>query len=81
MQTKPTVRQKDPNKGPSEYQVFMKENFQRIKRENQGKGHKDIMEILGKEYREHKARKATLSAADKDLTRVTQAIEIIALDD
>ena len=59
----------------------MKENFQRIKRENGGKGHKDIMEILGKEYREHKARKTTAKAADNDLMGVTQAIEVIALDD
>ncbi|EOD48132.1 SprT-like protein [Neofusicoccum parvum] len=81
MQTKPVVRQKDPNKGPSEYQVFMKENFQRIKRENDGKGHKEIMEILGKEYREHKAKKATVMAAESDLTSVTRAIETIALDD
>lgn len=81
MQTKPVVRQKDPNKGPSEYQVFMKENFQRIKRENDGKGHKEIMEILGKEYREHKAKKATVIAAESDLTSVTRAIETIALDD
>lgn len=79
-QIKPAVRQKNPNKGPSEYQIFMKENFQRIKRENEGKSHKDIMEILGKEYREHKVKKAT-AAADSELAQVAKAIETIVLDD
>ncbi|KAL1639439.1 hypothetical protein SLS58_007871 [Diplodia intermedia] len=36
----------------------MKENFQRIKRENQGKSHKDIMEIVGREYKETKIKQA-----------------------
>ncbi|KAF4305501.1 SprT-like protein [Botryosphaeria dothidea] len=79
-QIKPAVRQKNPNKGPSEYQIFMKENFQRIRRENEGKSHKDIMEILGKEYREHKVKKAT-AAADSELVQVAKAIETIVLDD
>ncbi|KAK0650278.1 HMG box-containing protein C19G7.04 [Lasiodiplodia hormozganensis] len=81
VQTKPAVRRKDPNKGPNEYQIFMKENFQRIKRENEGKSHKEIMEVLGREYKEAKAQGSRPTRVEDDLKSVTRAISAVALDD
>lgn len=75
------MRRKDPNKGPNEYQIFMKENFQRIKRENEGKSHKEIMEVLGREYKEAKAQGIRSTRVDDDLKSVTRAISVVALDD
>ncbi|KAF2144706.1 uncharacterized protein K452DRAFT_245778 [Aplosporella prunicola CBS 121167] len=79
IQTKPAVRQKDPTKGPSEYQLFVKENFQRIKRENSDKSHGTVMEIMGREYRNWKAEKEAVTTSNK-LNDVTKALEIVVLD-
>ncbi|KAL1620301.1 hypothetical protein SLS54_006085 [Diplodia seriata] len=80
VQTKPAVRRKDPNKGPNGYQVFMKENFQRIKRENEGKSHKDIMEIVGREYKETKIKQAKQVDVEDGLRGVTRAVEAVTLE-
>ncbi|EKG10728.1 protein of unknown function SprT-like protein [Macrophomina phaseolina MS6] len=80
-QIKPAVRQKVSVKRPSEYHIFMKENFQRIKRANEGRCHKDIMEILGKEYREHKAMRNAAAAASINMANINRAMETVGLDD
>jgi hypothetical protein len=74
VQTKPIPRAAGGK--VSEYQTFVKENFARVKRE--GRSHGEVMEILGKEYREFKAvgeRKVL------DLESIVKEMEIITLDD
>ncbi|KAG0642849.1 hypothetical protein HOY80DRAFT_1101880, partial [Tuber brumale] len=53
LQTHPVPKEKRPITG---YQAFMKENFSRIKAENPGKPQKELMGLVGKEYREAKAK-------------------------
>ncbi|CAZ83692.1 unnamed protein product [Tuber melanosporum] len=53
LQTQPVPKVKRPITG---YQAFMKENFSRIKAENPGKPQKELMGLVGKEYREAKAK-------------------------
>jgi predicted SprT family Zn-dependent metalloprotease len=53
IQTRPTPR--GVGKGPTEYQNFTKENMSRIKQQNPGVSHKEIMGILGEEWKRHKA--------------------------
>jgi predicted SprT family Zn-dependent metalloprotease len=82
VQTKPVPRAGGKAKA-SEYQVFVKENFQRAKRENPGKGHGTVMEILGAMYRERKA-KGTGTRDAREETSVemlTKELEVIALED
>ncbi|KAF2444377.1 hypothetical protein P171DRAFT_464010 [Karstenula rhodostoma CBS 690.94] len=66
MQTKPTPRGgavgKDGKKQNGEYQVFVKENFARVKKEMEGRGEDaamgKVMEVVARAYREMKAAKA-----------------------
>ncbi|PWW72124.1 hypothetical protein C7212DRAFT_287225 [Tuber magnatum] len=53
LQTQPVPKEKRPI---TEYQAFMKENFGRIKAENPGKSQGELMSLVGKEYREAKAK-------------------------
>lgn len=83
MQTKPPVR----NAKASDYHLFVKENFQRIKRENDGVSHGVVMELIGKLYREQKAQKAQMTdgggengTADS-VDTVVRALDVITLDD
>jgi hypothetical protein len=66
----------------SKYQVFVKENFGRVKKE-MGKGtHGEVMEVLGREYRESKATGS--SGSDKqelDFESIVKEMEVISLDD
>jgi hypothetical protein len=79
VQTKPTVR----NTKVSEYQLFVKEHFQRVKKENFGTPHGGIMEILGREYREQKAKGAAVAGLDgsADVDEMVKVMEVITLDD
>jgi hypothetical protein len=88
VQTKPAVRSK--TNGPSEYQLFVKEHCQRLKRENPGVAHGAIMEMLGKMYREQKAKGQVSSEAaiekkskskELDIDSMARELEIITLDD
>ncbi|KAF8458275.1 SprT-like family-domain-containing protein, partial [Kalaharituber pfeilii] len=45
----------DGEKGSSEYQRFMKKRFAEIKKRNPGMQQKELMKIVGKEWRERKA--------------------------
>ena len=56
VQVKPPPRNAEGKK--TEYQVFVKENFQRVKTEKGGAAHGVVMEEIGRLYREHKAKKA-----------------------
>jgi predicted SprT family Zn-dependent metalloprotease len=76
VQTKPTPRQGgkvdgEGKKGKSEYQVFVKENFARIKKDMLERGEYakmgKVMENVAKEYREMKAQKESGKELDKAL--------------
>ncbi|KAJ9659779.1 hypothetical protein H2201_007215 [Coniosporium apollinis] len=53
VQTKPAPRKAGGGKG-GEYQIFVKEKFAHVKKENPGMGMPEVMEVLGKMYRERK---------------------------
>lgn len=74
----------------SEYQLFVKENCQRIKRENPGMAHGAVMEMLGRLYREQKQGKSGGAGAGElgvgmkakvDVDAVMNELEVITLDD
>jgi predicted SprT family Zn-dependent metalloprotease len=71
VQTKPTPRQVGAGKGEkSEYQVFVKEHFARVKREMEEKGEDAkmgrVMEKVAREYREMKAKKGDVGKGLED---------------
>ncbi|KAF1987622.1 hypothetical protein K402DRAFT_329958 [Aulographum hederae CBS 113979] len=87
LQTKPVPRAGGHGTtGGSEYQKFVKENFQRIRGELKGEGREgamgEVMERVGREYREEKARRATkVDEKRKDgLDDVVKAMNIVTLD-
>ncbi|KAF2459474.1 SprT-like family-domain-containing protein [Lineolata rhizophorae] len=81
IQTKPVAR----SAGPSEYQLFVKAHFQRVKKENGGASHGAVMEILGRMYRESKAGKtepvSSVDGAEDIIDEVVKAVEVITLKD
>jgi hypothetical protein len=89
VQTKPVARGKAA--GPSDYQLFVKEHYQRLKKENPGAAHGAVMEMLGKMYREQKAKsqvstdarlESKLRSKEKvDIDAIVKELEIITLDD
>ncbi|PBP19203.1 sprT family metallopeptidase [Diplocarpon rosae] len=60
VQTKPVPRANAGTTKVSEYQVFVKENMKRLRKENPGSPQKDIMGLVGKEYQIFKASKLRL---------------------
>jgi hypothetical protein len=52
VQTKPAVRKMKV----TDYQTFMKENMQRLKKENPKESHSSIMKMVGELYRAQKAK-------------------------
>ncbi|KAE9985849.1 hypothetical protein BLS_004529 [Venturia inaequalis] len=87
VQTKPVPR-KEGGK-VSEYQTFVKENFKKVKKERVGASHGEVMEILGREYREGKVGGggggdvAGKGSGNKklDIESVVKVFEVITLDD
>jgi hypothetical protein len=62
----------------------VKENFQRVKRENSGLSHGGTMEVLGRLYRESKVESVKEKNKAKeavDVEKIISAIEVIRLDD
>jgi hypothetical protein len=76
VQTKPVPRAAGGKL--SEYQVFVKENFARVKREGDGRSHGEVMEVLGKEYREGKAKSGQ---KESNLESIVKEMEVVTLDD
>lgn len=76
VQTKPVPRAAGGK--VSEYQTFVKENFARVKKEKEGRSHGEVMEALGREYREGKAEGGK---KDLDFGSIVKKMEIITLDD
>lgn len=82
MQTKPAVRAAGK---VSDYQLFIKANFQRVKGDNPGLALGGLMELLGKEYRERKAGGAPPTKegpiGTSDVDKIAQELEVITLED
>ena len=67
---------------PTEYQKFVKEHCQRVKRENPGMKHGEVMEILGRLWREGKEKREGSGVAGKSaLDAVVRKLEVVTLDD
>lgn len=85
VQTKPIPRGgatgKDGKKQSGEYQVFVKQNFGRVKKEMEGRGEDTqmgkVMEAVAKEYREQKA--AKMKDAEKGVDELKDAIDGLKL--
>jgi len=87
VQTKPVPRGGGVAQA-SGYQVFVKANFQRIRKENAGASLGVVMEMLGKLYREEKARNIDSSRGDGTeqgqetaLDKVIHGLDVISLED
>lgn len=76
VQTKPPVR----SVKKTDYQVFVKENFARVKRENPEASHGLVMGILGKMYREQKKGVSLVKDEVEELKSLTKTFEVITLD-
>lgn len=73
VQTKPVPRKSKV----TDYQIFVKENFQKVKNSNKSASHGTIMETLGKMYREEKAK---MSEKSLDMNDLVACIEAIGLE-
>ncbi|KAK4983448.1 hypothetical protein LTR50_007223 [Elasticomyces elasticus] len=84
LQIKPVPRKDAGNSG---YAGFVKEHFATVKKENSGASQKEVMEILGRKYREWKADAAAsrMPEAEKedrfDVDKVARVLEFVTLDD
>ena len=79
-QTKPKPR--DGTAKPSEYQLFFKEHFSILKKQNPGKPHGEVMEILVKMYKEAKKNKAEVDTTNGDNVQTPDVIpEALDLDE
>ncbi|KAF2100051.1 hypothetical protein NA57DRAFT_75555 [Rhizodiscina lignyota] len=81
VQTKPPVR----NIKTSEYQLFVKEHFQTVKKANPSANHGAVMEMIGKMYRArkdgNKSPPDSTRGSEQELDDVVKAIGVICLDD
>jgi len=87
MQTKPVPRGGGAAQ-VSGYQVFVKANFQRVRKENAGASHGVVMETLGRRYREEKARKTNSSEGDGTepdketvLDKIIHGLNVVSLEE
>ncbi|KAF8250191.1 hypothetical protein K440DRAFT_619659 [Wilcoxina mikolae CBS 423.85] len=62
LQVKPPLRAPRP---PTEYQLYTKAHMARIKKENPGSPHKEVMTILGQEWKKYKAQTPLRVVQDK----------------
>lgn len=84
VQTKPVPRAVGGK--VSEYQMFVKDNFARVKKEKVGASHGEVMEVLGREYREGKVGGGSAGGRgsgkkELELERIVNELEVITLDD
>ncbi len=61
--------------GLSEYQEFMKVNFARVRRENEGVSQSEVMKELGKEFREMKAKMGEARSGSAEVAIVEDSEE------
>lgn len=76
VQTKPPVR----SMKKSDYQVFVKENFAKVKGENPESSHGTVMGILGKMYKEQKRIVNEVKMGESGIENLTKTLEIVTLD-
>ncbi|KAK1831188.1 SprT-like family-domain-containing protein [Podospora conica] len=69
-------------KGPTEYQVFMKEEMKRVREENPGILQKEVMGIVASRWKEERERRAGSASrtATPGVEEVGKGVEVIALD-
>lgn len=89
VQVRPAPRKAGGGKG--EYQVFVKEKFRAVKKENPGLGMSEVMEVLGRMYRERKGAGGAAVRAEgtgdggavegDGLDAVVRQLEVVTLDD
>ncbi|KAF1808498.1 hypothetical protein P152DRAFT_405397 [Eremomyces bilateralis CBS 781.70] len=77
VQTKPVPRAASGK--VSEYQLFVKENFRRLKAEHSNLTHGEVMEKMGKLYRERKKEAAVTQRSNIDA--LTHQLDVVVLDD
>lgn len=78
VQIKPVPRK---DNGGSGYAAYVKAHFADIKRTMPGAAHKQIMEAIGKRYREEKAVDVPETRASDETDKVARVLEFITLDD
>ena len=76
VQTKPAIR----SMKKSDYQVFVKDNFAKVKGQNPEVSHGVLMGILGKMYQEQKRNANAVKMGEKEMESLTKTLEIITLD-
>jgi predicted SprT family Zn-dependent metalloprotease len=74
IQTKPTARVSKT----SDYQLFVKEHFQRLRKENAKESHAYVMKLVGELYREHKA-KTTSNCEGKSMDQLVKDLDTVSL--
>ena len=74
VQTKPAIRVAKA----SEYQLFIKEHFQRLRRQNAKESHAFVMKLVGELYREQKAKTAANIEA-KSMDQLVNGLDAISL--
>ncbi|EON68951.1 hypothetical protein W97_08209 [Coniosporium apollinis CBS 100218] len=89
VQVRPAPRKAGGGKG--EYQIFVKEKFRAVKKENPGLGVSEVMEVLGRMYRERKEAGGADVRAEgtgdggavegDGLDAVVAQLEVVTLDD
>lgn len=69
-------------KGPSEYQVFMKEEMKRVREENPGSPQKDVMRIVASRWKEERERRAGEASRTPTpgVEEAVKGVEVITLD-
>jgi predicted SprT family Zn-dependent metalloprotease len=89
-QTKPIPNTSGKENKPNSFGLFVKDDFARVKRENPGMAHKDIMATLSNRYREQKVSGAEVSQegsptilvedSDDDVVEVVTSLGILDLE-
>lgn len=62
----------------SDYQVFVKEHFQRLRKEHVGESHGFIMKLVGELYRKSKAKSSI--ATEKSVEDLVNVLDAVTLD-
>jgi hypothetical protein len=76
VQTKPTVRVSKK----SNYQIFIKDHFQRLRKQHPGESHGFIMKLVGELYQEHKAKSASTSTGN-EVEGLAKVLNTMGLDE
>jgi hypothetical protein len=64
----------------SDYQIFVKEHFQRLRKQHPGEPHGFIMKLVGELYQEHKAKSASTSL-ENEAEGLAKVLNTMGLDE